>query len=456
MIKIILSIFIIANFLFANLTDFDYTKKDYKILKDLDIESTFIDDETLQELFSQYSKEHRLNDYVSNIKKSAVYIPKIKEELKKEGLPNSFLFMPMAESDFKIDATSESKASGLWQFIPQTAKLFNLRNDEYVDERLDFIKSTKAAAKYIYSNYERFDKWYLAILAYNCGEGRVIEAITRASIDKYLELFPEKKDSEKILGYQKIIDRYVETKRDFNKLYKVYKDIKNWNVSLDVSKLLEINDNNDRQYLPKESRIYLRKIIAFAMLGNRGFYQDEDILNIKSDAPVSSVKAKGGLNLRSIANAIDVNYDDLADINKHIKQDFIPKDVKSYSIYIPSQKLDLYNRKKNNIKNSTFITHIVKSGDSLLALGKKYNIKYGLIKDYNDLKNNTLVLNQKIIIPVEQKRIKEESIKTYEIKDGDTLGSIAKLYEIDLKKLIKDNNLESSLIKVGDKIEIYR
>ena len=467
MIKTLLSIFVFTNFLFANLTHSDYTKQDLKILKDLDIKESFLYDDKLQELFLKHSKKHRIHSYVKNIKKSSVFIPDIKEEIKKQGLPSTFLFVPMAESNFKIDATSKSNAQGLWQFMPQTAKVYNLRNDEYIDDRLDFMKSTRAASKYLSENHERFEKWYLSILAYNCGEGRVIEAITRAKIDRFLEFFPERQNDENIVAYQNTIDEYLQTKKDFYKINKIYKEIKNWDLDIDAEKLLEINEDYDRQYLPKESRIYLRKIIAFAMIANRNFYQDKDILSPSNKISLTPVKAPAGLKLKSIAHAIDMRASDLINMNKHIKQQILPLNVKSYTIYIPSKKLKTYSENKDKIKNKFFIVHKVKSGDTLSSLGSKYKVKYSLIRSYNELKSDRLSINQTIIIPSD-KNIKKSNIKSkksnnkkvvkkkYKIKSGDTLEAIARSHKINMKKLMKDNNLESSLIKVGDSIEIYR
>lgn len=99
----------------------------------------------------------------------------------------------MTESSLKTRAYSRKKASGLWQFMPETAKQYNLKTDDYVDERRDLIKSTEAASKHLSYLHDRFGKWYLAAIAYNCGGGRLSKAIEKAGSDKLSVLLDEEK-----------------------------------------------------------------------------------------------------------------------------------------------------------------------------------------------------------------------------------------------------------------------
>ena len=392
--KILLLVFLIFVSFYTTLNAVNFTKKDLQVLKDLDIEKSFVHDEHLQDLYNKLSDKNHIHIYKRNLRQSSIYISKIKEVLNQEGLPSSFLFLSMAESNFKIDAKSSTNALGLWQFMSETAKVYNLKNDEYVDERLDFIKSTHAASKYLKSHHERFDKWYLAILAYNCGEGRIIEAITRASIDKYIQLYPNKKNSDKILNYRNIIKKYLRTRKDFYKLNKIYRDIKKWNIPVTARDFLKIQKNLDRQYLPRESRSYLRKIVVLAMIANRNFLKKGYIFDRDINTTITTIKVKGGLHLRSISNALKMNHNDLAKMNLHIKQQIVPFDVKSYDVNIPYSKLGIYN--KNKIKNNSFVIYRVKKGDTLSRIAYKFKVKYSLIKKFNNLKSNRLSLNKNL------------------------------------------------------------
>ena len=459
--KILLVIFLFFISFYTNLSALNFTKKDLQVLKDLDIEKSFIHDEHLQDLYNELSDKNHIHVYKRNLRQSSIYISKIKEVLNQEGLPSSFLFLSMAESNFKIDAKSSTNAIGLWQFMPGTAKVYNLRNDEYVDERLDFIKSTHAASKYLKSHHKRFDKWYLSILAYNCGEGRIIEAITRASIDKYMQLYPNKKNSKKIINYRNTIKEYLRTKKDFYKINKIYKDIKDWNIPITARDLLKIQEKLDRQYLPRESRSYLRKIVVLSMIANRNFLKKGYIFDRDINATITSVKVKGGLHLRSISKVLNMNYNTLAKMNIHIKQEIVPFDVKRYDVNIPYSKLGIYNKNKNKIKNDSFVIYRVKKGDTLSRIAYKFKVKYSLIKKFNDLKSNRLSLKQKLVIPVDKYKInkivgKSSNKRIYKVKKGDSLSTIADKFKLNIKKIKKDNKLKSNKIKVGDKIAIYK
>jgi len=458
--KILLIVFLCLASIFTSANALNFNKKDYEVLKDLNLEKSFTHDEHLQDLYNKLSDRNHFHIYKRNLKNSSIYISKIKEVLNQEGLPSSFLYLSMAESNFKLDVRSSTGALGLWQFMPSTAKIYNLRNDEYVDERLDFVKSTHAASKYLKHHHKRFDKWYLAILAYNCGEGRVIEAITRASIDKYIRIYPNKENSKKIKDYRKTIKEYLRTKKDFYKINKIYKKIKKLNIPLTARDLLTVQSNLDRQYLPRESRAYLRKIVVLSMIANRNFLKKGYIFDRDINSTLTTVKAKGGLHLRSIASVLNMKFSILAKMNLHIKQYIIPSDVKKYDINIPYLKLERYNKNKNKIRSDSYVIYRVKKGDTLSSIGNKFKVKYSFIKKFNELKTNKLSLKQKLVIPIYNNKVKKVSKKykrqIYKVKNGDSLSGISYRFKVSIKKLKKDNKLKSNKIKVGDKIAIYK
>ena len=126
--------------------------------------------------------------FISSYQRSAMYRPMILRELKKAGLPEELSWLPLVESGFKINALSTARALGLWQFIPSTGYKYGLNRDDWVDERMDIEKSTRAAIDYFKELHAMFGDWLTVLAAYNCGEGRVMRTIASQHIN-YLDRF---------------------------------------------------------------------------------------------------------------------------------------------------------------------------------------------------------------------------------------------------------------------------
>jgi len=341
--------------------------------------------------------------------KAYLFIPAIKNILTAHNIPAEFLFLAMAESNFSTRAYSRKRASGLWQFMPYTGKMYGLRIDEYVDERRDFIKSTKAAAKYLSYLHKKFGKWYLAAIAYNCGEGRLSRAIKKAKSDE-------------------------------------------------LSVLL----NAKKKYIPRESRLYIRKIVALAIMGNdEQFLLNSEyghLLNRANAYSVSTVRVPRGESLNRISKLVGIPLLELKKLNRHLKYDFAPPYLKGYDVYIPYIKLSEFKQKyfEEKIQN-IYRVHIVSSGENLSHIGKSYGVPYRVIMDFNGLKNSRLKLKQKLIIPIDNKaKIKKINSKFYYmVKKGDTLDSISKRHKISVKNLKQQNHIKGSLIKIGERLKLY-
>ena len=170
----------------------DY-QKDINVLRNLDISSNYIKDLNFVKTKISESKAYKkhllkaINEQYDNI----VILQNI---LKEQNVPTEILYLAVIESGLKNNSKSRMGAAGIWQFMPRTAKAMGLRVDSKVDERLDPLKSTKAAAKYLSELKEQFGKWYLALIAYNCGDGALRKAIARAGSDDIKDLLdPNKK-----------------------------------------------------------------------------------------------------------------------------------------------------------------------------------------------------------------------------------------------------------------------
>ena len=395
--------------LFANLTYESNHNKELKLLESFDIEPSFLYDPIMNKMRSRNTSISKNKYFFKAMNDAYIFIPAIKNLLNKHNIPQEFLYLAMAESNFKIKAYSNKRASGLWQFMPSTGKLYNLKIDQYVDERRDLIKSTEAASRYLSSLHKRFGKWYLAAIAYNCGGGRLSRAIKDAGSDKLAILLDE-----------------------------------------------------DKKYIPRESRYYIRKIVALTLIGNDEQFmlksEYEYLLNRANAYSIATVKLPSGESLRRVATLLNIPLIELQKLNRHLKYDFVPPYKKDYDIYIPYIKLVEFKQNyfREPIQN-IYKVHVVKSGDNLSYIGKKYGVSYKIIKDFNKLKNNNLRLKQKLIIPIESSRkIKKIDTKLhYMVRRGDSLESISKYHKVSIKNIKLYNHIDGNLIKIGDRLKLY-
>ncbi|MDN5377492.1 MAG: rane-bound lytic murein transglycosylase [Sulfurospirillum sp.] len=400
MFRIIFFIVLCYQGLFAFLSTQNNYQEQVRVLNSLDIDSTFLTDSvfiSMKEDVNRYKTKHFLNVLENGHR----FVPVLRKMIKEAGIPDAFLYLAMAESNFAPTAYSKARAVGLWQFMPFTAKKFGLTIDLYVDERRDPIKSTQAAITYLKYLHERFGKWYLAAIAYNCGEGRVSWAIKQAGTD-------------------------------------------------DLATLLIKN----KKYIPRESRLYIRKIMMMQHLAtSTDFIVENDagyLMNRGSTNTFTKVMVKGGTTLDEIAESIGVSKKEISSYNHHLRYGFTPPNDGEYHVYIPYDKQTLFHQNFDNSQTKgRFYVHVVNKGDSLYSIGKHYGISYKIIKDFNNLKNNVLSINDKLIIPV----VKPKN-RVYTIKKGDTIGEISQKYNVAINTILKINNKKDSIIVPGEKIVI--
>lgn len=395
--------------LFANLAYVTNSNKELNILDAFNISPYFLYDPIMNEMRLENGSYTKGKRFFKTMEEAYIFIPAIKNTLAKYNVPQEFLYLAMAESNFRTYAYSKKRAAGLWQFMPETGRYYDLKIDEYVDERRDLIKSTQAAAQYLSALHKRFGKWYLAAIAYNCGGGRLNQAIQEAHSDDLAVLLDPKK-----------------------------------------------------KYIPRESRFYIRKIVALALIGGDEQYllssEYEYLLNRASAYSISTVELSSGESLSRVAKILNMPLKNLKKLNRHLKYDFVPPDVDSYEIYIPYLKLAEFKQKyrQEQIKN-IYKIHVVTRGDNLSYIGKKYGVSYKVIKDFNKLKSNTLSLRQKLIIPIRKNssQTKLDTKHYHIVKKGDSLLSISKAYRVSVHNIKLQNKLSSSMIRVGERLKVY-
>ncbi|WP_257842537.1 lytic transglycosylase domain-containing protein [Helicobacter sp. 11S02629-2] len=348
----------------------------------------------------------------------------LRKMLSDANVPQEFLFLAMAESEFKSKAYSSKKAAGIWQLMPTTARELGLVINSQVDERRDPIKSTEAAIKYLRFLYKSTGKWYLAAIAYNCGLGRLQKGIKAAGTDD-----------------------------------------------------LEVLLDKHKQYIPLETRNYIRKILAMSLAFNdvNNLNQENKtyLLNMGANDSIVTVHVSPGTSLSKIARSADMSLSALKKYNSHFKENYVPLGRIRYSVYLPYEKLSYFKQNfKDSNKNSVFLAHTVKAGDTLSSIAKKYHISVSEIKDANGLKSAFLSINQKLILPIDKYKyqrlaandkktearattktnIRGQGYYVHTVKEGDTLSSIAKKYNISIREIKDANSLNSSFLSINQKL----
>ena len=293
------------------------------------------------------------------------YFPMIEEELLKAGLPVELRAMAIIESALQATVVSRAGASGLWQFMPVTARAYGLEVNSMVDERFDPYKSTKAACKYMKDLYKMYNDWSLAIAAYNCGPGNVNKALARAGGNP-----------------QSFWDVY-------------------W-------------------YLPSETRGYVPAFIAANYA--YAYHQAHNITYSEPPMPIAvdTIQVSRLLHLGQVSSTIDVTTDALKMLNPQYKLDVIPATNKNYTLILPANRVTDYITRQDSIfakdsvylkeylnpgavakkmTETTTIYYRVKKGDTLGAIAKRYRVTTKQLMTWNRLKSaNRLSIGQRLRI----------------------------------------------------------
>lgn len=330
------------------------------VFAEFGVDESYIYDVDFEQFVSQNEKKIKAF-YTRSLNRGKDLLPMMRGYLMDDGLSDLFIYLAMVESGFSPAIVSPKKAVGLWQFMPATAKHYNLSVYNSFDERCDPISSTNAAIHYLSKLHRQFGKWYLAAMAYNCGEGRLEKAIKKAGSDE----------------------------------------------------LSILVDDRDK-YLPLETREYIKKILLVAMIGEN-MTLDFQSGQYSSIDDILQVEVLGGTKLRALAKLIEMKPSRLLALNKQFKNAIVPTKKPMYKIAIPEEKMVAFYLKyelpeeKKFIK-SHLISHNVSLGDTLENIAKEYHSSVEEIKAANQLSDDFLVLDTLLVIPVSQ-GLFEETLK---------------------------------------------
>jgi membrane-bound lytic murein transglycosylase D len=294
------------------------------------------------------------------------YRPLVDSIFSEFDLPSDLIYLSLVESGFNPYAYSRARATGPWQFMKGTAKLYGLRVDNYVDERRDPIKSTVAAARYLRDLYDLFGTWPLAMAAYNAGEGKVMRALQKAQADSFT----------------------------------------------DIAKT---------RLIRRETREYVPRFMAATIIAknpDRYGFPTDDV----DPHQFEEVIVRRSIHLKSIANVTGIPYQELRLLNPELKRDATPPDGSAYLLKvpmgmkakverlmdrIPTYKFPPTPVKMNRVKSTASATkpvldsgkrYKVRVGDSLEKIAKRFGISVKTLKSNNKLSGPLIKAGDFLII----------------------------------------------------------
>jgi membrane-bound lytic murein transglycosylase D len=364
------------------------------------------------------------------------YIPLMQPILVKHGLPKDLVYVAMVESGFSPGATSWARASGFWQFIASTGRLYHLKTDVWIDERRDFIRSTEAAADYLGALYQEFGNWQLAWAGYNAGEGRVRRALSRYGL------------------------------HDF------------WTLAA------------QRGAFAKETQHYVPKIIAAAIIAkDRAKYGFADVEPLPPLA-YDEITVDEATELGAVARKFGFDVDELRDLNPALIYGVTPPGQKA-TLRVPAghgTEVAAWLSDLPQQERLSYAHHRVVRGDSLYRLAQQHGSSVAAIREFNHVAKY-LRIGQVLIIPVPWrsgwrpsdttlasagsrglrerpassrsvapkvvKPAQQGLVTRHKVTRGETLWSIAHHYGVSVDQVRSWNPRRSQPLRAGEVLAIY-
>jgi membrane-bound lytic murein transglycosylase D len=374
----------------------------------------------------------------TGLDRGASYLPMIQNVFRAEGLPLDLAYVPLIESAFKPNAVSRAKARGVWQFMAGTALAHGLKRDWYVDERSDPEKSTRAAAKYLRALARTFDgDWHLALASYNGGPGRVQRALTRYRKDNFWSL--------------------AETPRA----------------------------------LPRETREYVPMILAAIVIARNpaeyGF-----TLAPPPVTPHETVLVSRPVDLRRVAEWTGTSASVIQELNPELRRWTTPVRSPEYLLKVPAGTADVLQARLEDADAAEIAAlkwYTVRKGETLQSIARKLGVSRANLAEANYLSTRARVgIGQKLVIPAAPTVLlaanaertvpaaasrsvvpadaapatapaaadgSERVRMVYQVKRGDTLSSVARLFKTSVNALKRWNGLRSDRLKPGARLTVF-
>ena len=271
--------------------------------------------------------------------------------LRNQGLPPEFIFLSMVESGFSKSAYSRAKATGPWQFMPGTAKLYGLEMNMWIDERRDPAKSTMAAAKHLSDLYSEFGDWYLAMAAYKAGPGRVRSAIRQAKTNDF------------------------------------------WKLA-------------DSPYLPVETKNYVPKVLAALTLASNPTGHGFEVVADPADLlPTTQVSITQPASIREIAQKLSVNEGLIRHWNPELVNAITPplKGGKSYALRMAPHLIEKWPEIASTldyVEVKDVLMHKIRRGETIASIANRYRVDVKKILSVNPgLSASRLKIGTEVAVP---------------------------------------------------------
>src|SRR5580704_9205605 len=338
----------------------------------------------------------------TGLRRAGRYREMIQRVLAEEGVPQDLIYLAQAESAFQPLALSRAGARGIWQFVAWRGNEYGLKHTWWVDDRQDPEKATRAAAQHLRDLYKMFGDWYLAMAAYNCGPGNVQKGIERT-------------------GYA-----------DFWELYK-------------------------RNALPRETKNYVPIILALTLIAKDAAHYNI-VVEPEKPVPTDVVKTGRAIDLRLVAETIDVDVETLRALNPALLRLATPDDP-SYQLHLPEGSAERFSAEIADIPPDKWVSwrrHRVEAGETLTSIGKKYRVTAAAISDANNLdRHAALDVGEKLIIPAAAPVESKSRLVRYRVRKGDTLGGIADRFSVPAEDVRKWNHMKTGHVSRGMVLRIY-
>ena len=351
--------------------------------------------------------------FLDSYRRSGQYRDMILAELRKEGLPDQLSWIPIIESAFRPRALSRARALGMWQFIRSTGFRYGLKQDKYVDERMDPAKATRAAILYMIELHDMFGDWMSAIAAYNCGEAQV-QRVMRAQKVEYFDSF--------------------------------------WDIFAN---------------LPFETARHVPRFIATLLIVADPAKYGFELPTPDPAVVFETVKVNAAVKLATLSQNLGLDPAVLVSLNSELRHDSTPN--YAYDLRVPAgygEKCLTCIASLPQYIPPDVVTdrHTVRPGDTLGAIARRYRTSVAALQRLNNLRGTLIRPGQVLRVPsrggVEvpasapaQAAAPGETV-TYTVRGGDTLFQIAQSFKTTVEKIKADNSLSSDILFIGQKLVV--